>query len=83
MMRAADSLARQPGQGPDRRRTAIISRQVTRAYLALARRDTAAAMAALDAIPDTVLGGDLVLRPYQSAALCRTRPRFRRGTGAG
>jgi serine/threonine-protein kinase len=56
MVRIADSLARLPGQGTDRRRSATLNRQASRAYLALARYDTAAALEALQAVPDTLLG---------------------------
>jgi hypothetical protein len=52
---AADSLARLPGQGADRRRSATINRQASGAHLALARSNTAAALEALQAVPDTLL----------------------------
>ncbi len=54
LVRQADSLARLPGRGPDRSRSAMINVQMTRAYLALARRDSAAALAALAGVPDTL-----------------------------
>jgi hypothetical protein len=62
LVRRADSLAHLPGQGPDRRRSATLAPQTARAYLALARRDTAGALAALDAVPDSLLGRAHILR---------------------
>jgi serine/threonine-protein kinase len=56
LVRLADSLARLPGRGPDRSRSATINAQMTRAYLALARRDSAGALAALAEVPDTLYG---------------------------
>jgi len=55
LVRVTDSLARLPEQGTDRRRSATLNRQATHAYLALARRDTTAALRALEAVPDTLL----------------------------
>ena len=57
VVRLADSLARLPARGPDRRRSATYLRQAARAALALARHDSAAALGALDVVPDTLLVG--------------------------
>jgi hypothetical protein len=68
LVQAADSLAGLPGRGPEQHRSTTVNVQSTRAYLALARGDSAAALAALAAIPDTLLG-PVALRLMQAQLL--------------